>query len=130
MGQAGPHAASAMSLTGLLEGITVLDHSTVGPAARATAALRDLGATVIKVAAPASAARIEPPFYAYGAHRDMKRVRVDLKSAAGVERFLALARDADAVVEAFRPGVADRLGVGYDACRDVNPAIVYCAVSG
>ena len=115
---------------GLLEGITVLDHSTVGPAARATAALRDLGATVIKVAAPASAARIEPPFYAYGAHRDMKRVRVDLKSAAGVERFLALARDADAVVEAFRPGVADRLGVGYDACRDVNPAIVYCAVSG
>ncbi|MGH2784304.1 MAG: CaiB/BaiF CoA transferase family protein [Actinomycetota bacterium] len=115
---------------GLLEGVTVLDHSTVGPAARATAALRDLGATVIKIAAPASAARIEPPFYAYGAHRDIKRVRLDLKSADGVERFLALARDADAVVDAWRPGVADRLGVGYDACRTANPGIVYCAISG
>lgn len=115
---------------GLLEGITVLDHSTVGPAARATAALRDLGATVIKVGAPASASRIDPPFYAYGAHRDMKRVRLDLKTAVGVERFLALARDADAVVEAWRPGVADRLGVGYEACASINPRIVYCAVSG
>src|SRR5687768_3546096 len=130
MGQAGPHAASAMSLTGLLEGVTVLDHSTVGPAARATAALRDLGATVIKIAAPAAASRIEPPFYAYGAHRDMKRVRLDLKSDAGRDRFLSLAASADAVVEAFRPGVADRLGVGYDACRGVNQQMVYCAISG
>lgn len=117
-------------MDGLLDGITVLDHSTVGPAARATAALRDLGATVIKVAAPASASRIEPPFYAYGAHRDMKRVRVDLKNDEGRERFLGLVREADAVVEAWRPGVADRLGVGYEACRAVNPGIVYCAVSG
>jgi alpha-methylacyl-CoA racemase len=115
---------------GLLEGVTVLDHSTVGPAARATAALRDLGATVIKIAAPASAARIEPPFYAYGAHRDMKRVRLDLKSPEGVEGFLAHARVSDAVVDAFRPGVADRLGVGHEACKAVNPGIVYCAVSG
>ena len=119
-----------MSSDGLLGGITVLDHSTVGPAARATAALRDLGAMVIKIAAPASASRIDPPFYAYGAHRDMKRVRIDLKSDGGKARFLELARDADAVVEAFRPGVADRLGVGYEACRDVNSRIVYCAVSG
>jgi alpha-methylacyl-CoA racemase len=115
---------------GLLDGVTVLDHSTVGPAARATAALRDLGATVIKIAAPAAAARIDPPFYAYGAHREMRRVRLDLKSEAGRARFLELARDADAIVEAFRPGVADRLGVGYDATRAVNPRIVYCAISG
>ena len=117
-------------MAGLLEGVTVLDHSTVGPAARATAALRDLGATVIKIAAPASAARIEPPFYAYGAHRDVKRVRLDLKSDDGRERFLDLVRTADAIVDAWRPGVADRLGVGYEACKAVNPGIVYCAVSG
>ena len=110
--------------------MTILDHSTVGPAARATAALRDLGATVIKIAAPASASRIEPPFYAYGAHRDVKRVRLDLKSTEGVERFMELVRTADAIVDAWRPGVADRLGVGYEACHAVNPGIVYCAVSG
>jgi alpha-methylacyl-CoA racemase len=115
---------------GLLAGITVLDHSTVGPAARATAALRDLGVTVVKIAAPASAARIDPPFYAYGAHRSMKRVRLDLKSDEGVSRFLSLVATSDAVVEAFRPGVADRLGVGYDACRKANRRIVYCAISG
>ena len=119
-----------MDRPGLLDGVTVLDHSTVGPAARATAALRDLGASVVKIAAPASAARIDPPFYAYGAHRRMKRVRLDLKTADGVERFRTLVADADAVVEAFRPGVADRLGVGYEACRAANPAIVYCAISG
>jgi alpha-methylacyl-CoA racemase len=119
-----------MAFGGLLEGVTVLDHSTVGPAARATAALRDLGATVIKIAAPASAARIEPPYYAYGAHRNMKRVRLDLKSEDGRARFLELVRDADAVVEAFRPGVAGRLGVGYEACRAANSRIVYCAISG
>lgn len=119
-----------MAFPGLLDGVTVLDHSTVGPAARATATLRDLGATVIKVAAPVSAARIEPPFYAYGAHRGMRRVRLDLKSSEGVSRFMALVAAADAVVEAFRPGVADRLGVGYDACRGANEKIVYCAISG
>jgi alpha-methylacyl-CoA racemase len=60
----------------------------------------------------------------------MKRVRLDLKSDAGRERFLSLVRGADAIVESWRPGVADRLGVGYEACRAANPGIVYCAVSG
>jgi alpha-methylacyl-CoA racemase len=119
-----------MAEAGLLAGVTVLDHSTVGPAARATAALRDLGATVVKVTAPPAASRIEPPFYAYGSHREMRRVRIDLKDEAGRRRFLEMVADADVVVEAFRPGVADRLGVGYEACRARNPGIVYCAVSG
>lgn len=119
-----------MATPGLLEGVTVLDHSTVGPAARATAVLRDLGAKVIKVAAPDGAGRIEPPFYAYGAHRDMKRVRLNLKDPFDRDRFLSLVREADAIVDAWRPGVADRLGVGFERCRAVNPRIVYCAVSG
>src|SRR3954469_18298101 len=97
----------------LLEGITVLDLSTVGPAARASRWLADYGARVIKVAAP-EGVHIEPPFYAYSAHRGMERVFVDLKTPEGLETFMGLVDDADVVIESFRPGVVDRLGIGYD----------------
>ena len=60
----------------------------------------------------------------------MRRVLLDLKAEEGRQAFLALAADADVVVESFRPGVVDRLGVGYEAVRAVNPAIVYCSTSG
>src|SRR5690606_34319615 len=52
------------------------------------------------------------------------------KQARGVEVFLRLVKSAHVVVEGFRPGVVDRLGIGYSACREANPAIVYCAISG
>jgi alpha-methylacyl-CoA racemase len=55
---------------------------------------------------------------------------VDLKSEEGRERFLALAEQADVVIESFRPGVADRLGIGYDALKGRNPGIVYCSTTG
>jgi alpha-methylacyl-CoA racemase len=115
-----------------LEGTTVLDLSTVGPAARATRILADYGATVVKVGAPPRKAgvQIEPAFWAYSAGRGTKRVRLDLKAPAGREAFLRLAGCADVVVESFRPGVVDRLGIGYDAVRAVNAGIVYCATSG
>src|SRR5919197_4469196 len=112
-----------------LSGITVLDLSTVGPASRCTAALRDLGAAVVKVLAP-EGKQIEPPFYAYGAGRGMTRVRLDLKSTEGLEEFLRLSADADVVVESYRPGVAARLGIDYDRVREVNGRIVYCSISG
>jgi alpha-methylacyl-CoA racemase len=113
-----------------LSGVTVLDLSTVGPGSRCTAVLRDLGAQVVKVLAPARAKRIDPPFFAYGAHRRMKRVRIDLRAAGGRDTFLKLAAAADVVVESYRPGVADRLGIGYDDCRKANDTIVYAALSG
>lgn len=115
-----------------LAGITVLDFSTVGPAARCARILADYGARVVKVGAPArrQGVQIEPPFYAYSAGRGMRRVRIDLKEPRGREAFLALARGADVVLESFRPGVVDRLGVGYEAVRAVNPGIVYCSTSG
>lgn len=112
----------------MLEGVTVLDLSSVGPGPRCTWLLADLGADVVKIAAPASAGRIEPSAYAYGAGRGTRRIEIDLRSEPSA--FLALVGDAHVVVESFRPGVADRLGVGYDACKVRNPKIVYAAITG
>src|SRR5712691_11387755 len=116
-------------MAGMLDGITVLDLSTVGPAARASRWLADYGARVVKVRAP-EGVNIEPPFYAYSAHRRMDSESVDLKSSDGRERFLVLAEQADVVIESFRPGVADRLGIGYDALEGRSPGIVYCSTTG
>jgi alpha-methylacyl-CoA racemase len=118
--------------TPALAGYTVLDFATVGPAARASRMLSDFGAEVVKIGAvpKAGAVQITPPYYAYSGHRDMKRVQVDLKAPEGKGAFLALAADADVVIESFRPGVVDRLGIGYDDVRAVNPAIVYCSTTG
>jgi alpha-methylacyl-CoA racemase len=115
-----------------LDGVRVLDFSTVGPAARCARILADYGAEVIKIGAPPKKAgvQIEPAFWAYSGHRGMKRVRIDLKSPAGKDAFLRLAEGADVVLESFRPGVVDRLGIGYEAVRAVNPRIVYCSTSG
>jgi len=119
-------------LGGPLAGVTVLDLSSVGPASRCTRLLGDYGASVVKVGAVpgAGAVQIDPPWFAYSGHRGMRRVLVDLKAGSGRRAFLALAARADVVVESFRPGVADRLGIGYEDVRAVNPAVVYCATSG
>lgn len=117
---------------GPLSGITVLDLSTVGPAARCTHLLAGYGASVVKVGpVPAAGAEpIVPPFFSYSGHRGMRRALFDLKDAQGKEAFLALAQASDVVVESFRPGVMNRLGLGYDAVSGRNPAVVYCSTSG
>ena len=117
---------------GPLAGTTVLDFSTVGPAARCSRLLADYGARVVKLGAPpkAGATPIVPPFHAYSGQRGLERAEIDLKVPAGREAFLRLAAGADVVIESFRPGVVDRLGVGYDAVRPRNPGIVYCSTSG
>lgn len=118
--------------SGMLDGVTVLDLSAVGPATRAARWLADYGATVVKVEPVVSqrSGAAAPPFHAYGAGRDFKRVRIDLKSAEGRDAFLALADSSDVVLESFRPGVVARLGIDYDVIRDRNPAVVYCATTG
>ena len=110
----------------------VLDLASVGPAARASRWLADYGATVVKVGpVPAQAGvQIAPPFHAYSAHRGLKRVLLDLKEDAGREAFLRLVDGADVVIESFRPGVVERLGIGYAALRARNPRIVLCSTSG
>jgi alpha-methylacyl-CoA racemase len=117
--------------TPALAGITVLDFATVGPAARASRMLSDYGAHVVKIGGvPRAGVQIEPPFYAYSAGRDTKRLQIDLKAPAGRDAFLRLAARSDVVLESFRPGVVDRLGIGYEAVRGVNDGIVYCSTSG
>jgi len=120
------------SATGLLDGVTVLDLSSVGPASRASRMLADYGACVVKVGPTArkGAAQIQPPFHTYGAGRGMRRIRIDLKSDSGRRALLCLAASADVLIESMRPGVARRLGIGYDDVCSVNPGIVYCSTSG
>ncbi|MGH9031357.1 MAG: CaiB/BaiF CoA transferase family protein [Acidimicrobiia bacterium] len=121
-----------MATNAMLAGVTVLDFASVGPAARASRWLADYGATVVKVGpVPAHGqVQIAPPFFTYGAHRGMQRIRFDLKSTAGRDAFLRLAAGADVIIESFRPGVVARLGTGYDDVLAVNPRIVYCSTSG
>ena len=116
----------------MLDGITVLDLASVGPAARASRWLADYGATVVKVGPVPmqDGVQITPPYYAYSAHRGMKRLLVDLKAAEGREVFLQLAAQADVVIESFRPGVVDRLGIGPDDVRARRPDGIYCSTSG
>ena len=121
-----------MAAAPLLEGFTVLDLSSVGPASRCSRILADYGASVIKVG-PTSrkgSVQIQPPYFSYGAGRGMKRVQVDLKAAEGKAAFLRLAAAADVVIESFRPGVAARLGIGFENIKRVNKRIVYCSTSG
>jgi alpha-methylacyl-CoA racemase len=119
-------------MTEMLEGITVLDLASVGPAARASRWLADYGATVVKVGpVPKDAGvQITPPLYAYSAHRRMQRALLDMKASEGREAFLRLVERADVVIESFRPGVVDRLGIGWEATSARNPRLVYCSTSG
>ena len=112
--------------------MTVLDLASVGPAARTSRWLADYGARVVKVGPPPkqSGVQIVPPFYAYSGHRGMERVLLDLKHASGRVAFLKLAAQADVVIESFRPGVMDRLGIGPETVRGVNAGIVYCSTTG
>jgi crotonobetainyl-CoA:carnitine CoA-transferase CaiB-like acyl-CoA transferase len=121
-----------------LGGIRVLELSRLLPGGLATQMLGDLGADVIKVEQPGVGdySRAFPPmgkqdsgFFLVG-NRNKRSITVDLKSPAGKEIVRRLAKESDAVVEGFRPGVADRLGVGYDDLKAVNSGIVYCAISG
>jgi alpha-methylacyl-CoA racemase len=121
-----------------LSGIRILDLTRLLPGPVCTLHLADLGADVIKIedtgagdyarTLGALPGKLAPVFAAI--NRNKRALRLDLKQDEGVQVFLRLVRDADAVVEGFRPGVVDRLGVGYDACCTVNPRIVYCAISG
>ena len=115
-----------------LQGITVLNLASVGPAARAARTLADYGARVIQIGPTVRKAgkQIKPPFHSYGAGRGFERVRIDLKSEAGREAFLRLAQMADVVLESYRPGVVDRLGIGFEAVRARKDDIVYCSTTG
>ncbi|SPC16682.1 CaiB/BaiF CoA transferase family protein [Cupriavidus taiwanensis] len=115
-----------------LNDVTIIDVSQLLPGPHACSLLRQLGANVIKVEQPGSgdtARQLGAHVYAQF-NRGKRSVALDLKTDAGRAAFLDLVRDADAVVEGFRPGVMARMGLGFDALAAVNPAIVLCSVSG
>ena len=123
---------------GLLDGIRVLDLSRLLPGGFGTGLLADLGAEVVKVEQPGLGDYMrwmEPKIgdesaASWVVDRGKRSIAVDLKTERGVEVVRRLARNADAFVESFRPGVVDRLGVGYEALRAENPRLVYCSISG
>jgi crotonobetainyl-CoA:carnitine CoA-transferase CaiB-like acyl-CoA transferase len=122
----------------LLNGIRVLDLTQMLPGPYGTLVLADLGAEVIKVEHPdgGDGNRHREPTddgesWAHRLrNRNKRSIALDLKADRGRDVFLNLAATADVVVEAFRPGTADRLGIGYDAVRAANEDIVYCSLTG
>src|SRR5262245_48965247 len=111
-----------MPASPLLHGISVLDLSSVGPASRASRWLADYGADVVKVGPTAQrgGVLIVPPFFSYAAGRGLRRVAIDLKAREGLDAFLRLTERADVLIESFRPGVAERIGIGPAALRARN----------
>jgi crotonobetainyl-CoA:carnitine CoA-transferase CaiB-like acyl-CoA transferase len=115
---------------GLLDGVRVLDLGIWRPAPYAAQLLADLGADVVKIEPPGGdPMRSYPELFATLTRRK-RCIELDLRDELDRARALDLAADSDIAVEGFRPGVVDRLGVGYDALRARNPAIVYCSISG
>ncbi|MCL5982575.1 MAG: CoA transferase [Firmicutes bacterium] len=122
----------------LLKGIRVLDLTRLYPGPFCTMLLADMGAEVIKVESPSEGdyMRLMGPMdgelslYFRLLNRNKKSMTLNLKKQEGVELFLRLAREADVVVEGFRPGVVEALGIGYQAVQSANPEIIYCSISG
>jgi alpha-methylacyl-CoA racemase len=129
-----------------LSDVRVLDLTRLLPGGFCSLLMADLGAEVVKVedTGMGDYVRWAPPYYgseeqqALGTrsalylalNRGKRSIRVDLKSEAGRDAFLRLAGEYDVVLESFRPGVLEKLGCGYEALREANPRIVYCAITG
>ena len=123
-----------------LAGVKGLDLTRLLPGPAATLHLADLGAEVIKIEDTGAGdyARSmgvggkpgEDSLFFKLLNRNKRSLRLDLKSARGVDVFLRLAGKADVIIEGFRPGVVDKLGIGYDIIKELNPRIVYCSISG
>jgi crotonobetainyl-CoA:carnitine CoA-transferase CaiB-like acyl-CoA transferase len=126
-----------------LDGLRVLDLSRLLPGPFCSLLLADFGADVVKVEDTGLGDYVrwsEPKFagvedtaaaaFFLALNRNKRSIRIDLKSDAGRDVLLRLVRDADVLLESFRPGVLNRLGVGYERLKRENPALVYCAISG
>jgi formyl-CoA transferase len=123
-------------MSGALDGIYVLEVANFIAGPYAGGLLADLGAEVVKVERPEVGDPFrgwelggdQPTFWAY--NRGKKSVTLNLQEPEGRDIFLRLAADADVVLENMRPGAMDRLGLGYEQLRKLNPRLVYCAVTG
>lgn len=122
------------------QGIRILDFTRVLSGPFCTAMLADLGAEVIKVEGPGDASDIlrfedwgtinDEPIFFMAVNRGKKGIVLDLKTKKGKEIVTELAAISDVIVENFRPGVMERLGVGYSTVKEINPQIIYASLSG
>ncbi|HRD88357.1 MAG TPA: CaiB/BaiF CoA-transferase family protein, partial [Accumulibacter sp.] len=120
-----------------LAGLRVLDLTRLLPGPLASMHLADLGADVIKIEDTGAGDYARSAGAVHGSvsyfqlvNRNKRSLRLDLKQAAGVDTFLRLATTADVILEGFRPGVVDKLGIGYAVVATINPRIAYCAITG
>jgi len=120
-----------------LKGITVIDFSTLLPGPLASLVLAEAGAEVIKVERPGGETMraFGTPFGESSVefvllNRGKRSIELDLKSAGARQRLTPLIARADVLIEQFRPGVMQRLGLGYDALKESNPKLIYCALTG
>ncbi len=126
-----------------LDGVRILDLTRLLPGPFATMLLADLGADVLKVedTGMGDYVRWAPPYHEgvedsaksalfLALNRGKRSIRLNLKEAEGREVLLSLVAGADVLVEGFRPGVMERLGVGYDVLRERNPGLVFCSITG
>ncbi|MFI6876923.1 CaiB/BaiF CoA transferase family protein [Streptomyces sp. NPDC050400] len=114
---------------GPLAGVRVVELAGIGPGPFAAMLLADLGADVVRVDRPGGAGLAIDPAYDI-TNRNKRSVIVDLKAADGAERVLRLVERADVLIEGYRPGVAERLGVGPETCHARNPKLVYGRMTG
>jgi crotonobetainyl-CoA:carnitine CoA-transferase CaiB-like acyl-CoA transferase len=121
-----------------LSTLKILDFSTLLPGPYATMLMADMGAEVLRVEAPGRVdlTKVVPPFdgkfstaFSY-LTRGKRSLALDLKQPEAVDQVKTLVQEYDIVVEQFRPGVMDRLGIGYEALKAVNPRLIYCAITG
>ncbi|MCX5881991.1 MAG: CaiB/BaiF CoA-transferase family protein, partial [Deltaproteobacteria bacterium] len=112
---------------GALTGITVLDLSRLLPGPFGSMILADHGARVISIE---DKRFIADGFFITTVNRNKEHLSLDLKTPEGKEIFFRLVKTADVVMEGFRPGVVQRLGVDYETVSKVNPGIIYCSITG
>ena len=115
--------------SGPLDGIRVLELAGLGPAPFGCMVLADLGAHVLRVARPGGGTALMPPEHEV-TNRGRATITLDLRDHAGLARALDLVEQADVLVEGFRPGVTERLGVGPETCAERNPRLVYARMTG
>ncbi|WP_405476775.1 CaiB/BaiF CoA transferase family protein [Streptomyces sp. NBC_00009] len=122
-------AVAGMANSGPLAGVRVVELAGIGPGPFAAMLLADLGADVVRVDRPGGAGLAINPEYDI-TNRNKRSVIIDLKADDGPARVLDLVDRADVLIEGYRPGVAERLGVGPDACHARNPRLVYGRMTG
>ena len=117
-------------MPGPLQGVSIVELAGIGPGPFAAMLLADMGADVVRVDRTQSVAAGFDPGGVPVLDRDRRSIGVDLKHADGVETVLRLVEQADALLEGFRPGVTERLGLGPDECLARNPRLVYGRMTG